>query len=382
MSFLHLGLSDPILKIVAKQQYTAAYPVQLATIPVILSGKDLLVIAKTGSGKTVSFVLPVLQKLQGTAKAKSRHIKALVLVPTRELAVQVAEVFMLFSKNLPQQIKSMAVYGGVSINPQMMQLQGIEVLVATPGRLLDLLESNAVALSEVDTLVLDEADKMLSLGFKEEMQKIFKLLKPVCQHLLFSATLNKDIKSVTEILLNDPVLIETEKESLNEHTDLIKQTAYLVSDERKGPLLRYLIKQKNMQQVLVFASSIHRADIVVNKLKMNGIKALQIHRELSQGARMEALRMFKAGDITALVATDLVSRGIDIPFLPFVINYELPRSPKDYIHRIGRTGRAESTGEAISLISPNEEHHFHVILKKMGKLLQALPSVDIDLKGY
>ncbi len=344
----------------------------------------MLAIARTGSGKTLSYVLPLLQKLHGSAKAKNRFIKALVLVPTRELAVQVAEVFQLFARDLPQRIKCMAVYGGVSINPQMMQLQGIEILVATPGRLLDLLESNAVQLGDIDTLVLDEADKMLNLGFKEDMAKIFPLIKPNCQHLLFSATFNKEIGDITGILLRDPVRIEPEgeEEARDANLDLITQVAYLVKEERKGPLLRYLIKTQNMQQVLVFASSIHRADSIVSKLKINGVEALAMHSKLSQGARTDALQRFKNGKLKVLVATDLASRGIDIPFLPYVINYELPRSPKDYVHRIGRTGRAESPGTAISLISPDEEHHFHVILKKIGKLLEAIQSDEIDLKGY
>lgn len=384
MSFLQLGLSDYLLKEIDKQHYTLAYPVQQTVIPAILKGKDVLAIAKTGSGKTLGFVLPILQKLQGTEKAKSRHIKVLVMVPTRELAVQVAEVFQVFGQNLPQRIKSMAVYGGVSINPQMIQLQGIDILIATPGRLLDLMESNAVQLSAVEILVLDEADKMLNLGFKEEMNKIFALINPNCQHLLFSATFNLEINSITELLLKEPIRIEpdSEKGSIGEHIDLITQIAYLVKEERKGPLLRYLIKKQQMNPVLIFASSIHKVDSVVSKLKINGIQALAMHSKLTMGARTEALHLFKTGKLHVLVATDLASRGIDIPFLPFVINYELPRSPKDYIHRIGRTGRADSPGAAISLISPDEEHHFHVILKKLGKLLEAIQTDGFDLKGY
>ncbi|MDP1725979.1 MAG: DEAD/DEAH box helicase [Bacteroidota bacterium] len=384
MSFSHLGLSEPLLKELVKQKYTLAYPVQQGVIPAILNNRDILAIAKTGSGKTLSFVLPILQKLQGTHKAKSRHIKVLVLVPTRELSVQVAEVFQLFGMNLPQRVKSMAVYGGVSINPQMIQLQGIDVLIATPGRLLDLMDSNAVQISEIEILVLDEADKMLNLGFKEEMGKIFARINPNCQHLLFSATFNQEISSITELLLKDPVRIEpdSEKENINENLELITQIAYLVKEERKGPLLRYLIKKEEMKPVLIFASSIHKVDSTVSKLNINGIQALPLHSKLSMGARTEALQLFKNGKLRVLVATDLASRGIDIPFLPFVINYELPRSPKDYIHRIGRTGRADSPGTAISLISPDEEHHFHVILKKMGKLMEAIPTDGFDLKGY
>ena len=271
-------------------------------------------------------------------------------------------------------------YGGVSINPQMIKLQGVEVLVATPGRLLELVESKAVHLSDVKILVLDEADKMLNLGFKEEMTKIFSLLPKKRQNLLFSATLSEDVNNINTILLRDPEIIKIEGE---ENTlDLISQLAYFVSEERKGPLLRYIIKRNAMQQVLVFTSSVFKADLVADKLRINGIKASAIHSKKSQGAREEALNKFKSGKLRVLVATDLMARGIDIKFLPHVINYELPRSPKDYIHRIGRTGRAESPGEAISLIVPEDQHHFKIIQKKMGKWVTMIDSYDFDLHGY
>jgi len=273
----------------------------------------------------------------------------------------------------------MAVYGGVSINPQMMNMNGVDILVATPGRLLDLVSAKALYLSEVEILILDEADKMLNLGFKEEMTKIFNLLPPKRQNLLFSATLGKEVSTITEFLLHDPVKIEIQEEVQN--LDLITQKAFEVEDERKGPLLRYLIKTQNMEQVLVFTSSVHKADSVANKLRVNGISAEAVHSKRSQGARTDALRNFKSGKLKVLVATDLMSRGIDIKFLPFVINYELPRSPKDYIHRIGRTGRAESPGEAISLISKEEEHHFSVIQKKMKRKVELIPSIHLDLLG-
>jgi ATP-dependent RNA helicase RhlE len=380
MSFASLGLSPAILKALEKQFYNAPYPVQEQAIPQILKGKDILGIAQTGSGKTASFVLPILQLLQTKPLGKNRHINALVLVPTRELALQVGEVFKAFSNALPNRIKTMAVFGGVSINPQMIQMQGVEVLIATPGRLLDLVDSKAVYLSDVEILVLDEADKMLNLGFKEEMTTIFKLLPKKRQNLLFSATLGKDVDTITEFLLHDPIKIEIVSEEQN--IDLIEQVAYAVEDERKGPLLRYLIKEQKMNQVLVFTSSVHRADAVVEKLKANNILAAALHSKKSQGARSDALYHFKSGKIHVLVATDLMSRGIDIPFLPFVINYELPRSPKDYIHRIGRTGRAEASGTAISLISEEEKHHFEVIQKKMRKKVELINSDIIELKGY
>lgn len=376
MPFSKLGLSPALLKAIALQNYEQAYPIQEAAIPAVLMKKDVMGIAKTGSGKTASYVLPILTNLEGAAASKNRHVKALIVVPTRELAIQVREVFQLFSSQLDNPIKTMAVYGGVSINPQMKAMMGVNILIATPGRLLELVDSNAVHLSEIETLVLDEADKMLNLGFKEEMNRIFKLLPKKRQNLLFSATLSDDINSITEILLNDPLVIKIEEEK--EDIELINQLGYFVSEEKKGPLLRYLIKHNNMKQVLIFTSSTHKADMVTEKLCKNGIDAMAMHSKKSQEARERALRNFKAGNIRVLVATDLISRGIDISFLPHVINYELPRSPKDYIHRIGRTGRAESPGEAISLITPEEEHHFKIIQKKMGKWVTMIDSETLE----
>ena len=380
MTFSDLGLSDALLKIAAKYDFPTPYPIQIQAIPAILAGKNVLGIAQTGSGKTASFILPILQQFQKKEVAKNRHIKALIIVPTRELAVQVGEVAKLFSENLPRPVKSLAVFGGVSINPQMIQMQGVELLIATPGRLLDLADNNAMQLSELDILVLDEADKMLNMGFKEEMSRIFALLPKRRQNLLFSATLGKDVDSITEMLLRNPVKIEIERDIDN--LDLIQQTAYYVIDERRGPLLRYLIKTNELKQVLIFTSSVQKADSVVKKLKQNGITALALHSQKSQGARTEALRYFKSGEINVLVATDLASRGIDIPSLPVVINYELPRSPKDFIHRIGRTGRAGATGEAISFVTLEEEHHFKVIQKKMDKRVEMRESDDFNLHGF
>lgn len=380
MPFSSLGLIPALLKKVAELNYTEPYPIQREAIPAILKRKDILGIAKTGSGKTISYVLPILMNTLGNAVTKNRHVNVLVLVPTRELAMQVSEVFLLFSSGLPDRIKIMAVFGGVSINPQMMGLQGVNILVATPGRLLELVESKAVHLSEIDTLVLDEADKMLNLGFREEMNLIFKLLPKKRQNLLFSATLNEDVTKINQLLLHNPVVIKTEEEE--DDFDTIQQLGYFVSEEKKGPLLRYLIKTNDMKQVLIFTSSVYKADNVADKLRKNGIKASAIHSKKSQGARNEALGKFKSGELRVLVATDLISRGIDIQFLPFVINYELPRSPKDYIHRIGRTGRAESSGEAISFVSPEEQHHFRIIQKKMGKPVTMIDSEQLDIKGY
>lgn len=380
MSFSELGLSSSLCTLISKNGYKTPYPIQAAAIPAVLSGKDVLGIAQTGSGKTASFVLPILQQFQTKPAAKNRFIKALILVPTRELAMQVGEVFKLFSAHLPRPVKCLTVFGGVSINPQMMRMQGVEVLVATPGRLLDLEVKKAMNLSEIDILVLDEADKMLNMGFKHEMERVFESLPTKRQNLLFSATLGKDVHTVTEMLLHNPVKIEIAQEVDN--LDLIKQTAFYVTEERKGPLLRYLIKEHEMKQVLVFTSSIDKADKVVHKLKQNGIKALALHGEKSQGARIDALRYLKSGEINVVVATDLASRGIDIPLLPIVINYELPRSPKDFVHRIGRTGRAGAEGEALTFVTESDEQHFKVIQKKMGKRVEMVDSQDFNLHGF
>jgi ATP-dependent RNA helicase RhlE len=380
MTFQSLGLSPALLKALAEQNYSQPYPIQQEVIPAILNKKDVLGIAQTGSGKTAGYVLPILMNLHGVSTSKNRHINVLVLVPTRELAMQVGDVFKTFGEALPERIKTMAVYGGVSINPQMMGMNGVNILVATPGRLIELTESNAVHLSEIDTLVLDEADKMLNLGFREEMNRIFALLPKKRQNLLFSATLNEDITNINQLILHNPLVIKIEPEKDN--IDLISQLGYFVSEENKGPLLRYLIKTQDLKQVLVFTSSTYKADNVADKLRKNGINATAIHSKKSQQARTESLSKFKAGKIRVLVATDLISRGIDIQFLPHVINYELPRSPKDYIHRIGRTGRAENPGEAISFISPEEQHHFHIIQKKMGKAVTMIDSEGFNLRGY
>lgn len=380
MTFTEFGLDSSLIDLLNAKGYTQPYPIQQQAIPAILKGWDILGIAKTGSGKTASYVLPILTQLQSFREIKNRHIQVLVLVPTRELAVQVNEVFREFSKNLPKPVKSLAVFGGVSINPQMIDLQGVEVLVATPGRLLELAESKAVHFAELKTLVIDEADKMLHVGFKDELSRIVKRIPARCQNLLFSATLSDDLKAINQLVLNDPEVIEIESEP--DDIEQIEQLAYFVSDEKKGPLLRYLIKTNEWKQVLVFTSSAHRANAVANKLFANGIEAESIHGEKTQGVRTNLLTRFKTGKLRVLVATDLLSRGIDIDLLPIVINYELPRSPKDYIHRIGRTGRAEAFGKAISLVSPNEENHFKLIQKKMGKWVDKVNMEGISLQGF
>lgn len=375
MSFESLGLTPALLKALADQHFTTPTTIQLAAIPAILQKKDILAIAKTGSGKTVSYVLPLIKNLDNAPAAKNRHINSLILVPTRELAEQIKGVLTTFTQHITPAVKSLAVYGGSSINPQMIAMQGVSILVATPGRLIELVEAKAVHLSSVQTFILDEADKMLSLGFKEEVNKIIALLPKKRQNILLSATLSSDLQHINQIVLHDPLTIKIEDEAEEASVELINQLAYLVSPEKKGPYLRELIEKHEMKQVLIFASSIYQVDAIVNKLNKNKIEARAIHGKKSQGSRTESLTLFKAGKLRVLVATDLIARGIDISNLPFVINYELPRSPKDYIHRIGRTGRAEQEGAALSLVTPSELHHFSVIQKKIGKVI---PLIDIE----
>lgn len=380
MPFSTLGLSESLQRAVAKQGYAAPYPIQEQAIPAILEGRDVLGIARTGSGKTAGFVLPILEKLQGFNLTKKQPVRVLVVVPTRELAAQVAEVFQTFGDFVMRGVKTVAVFGGVPIAPQLAAVRGADVLVATPGRLLDLVAQKALKLSSVAILVLDEADKILDLGFADEMKQVFDLLPRVRQTILFSATLGDGVKAMGDNTLRDPLTIEVAEQPLD--IEQIKQTAYRTTLERKGVLLRYLIKTGKLKQVLVFVSSTRTADNVVAKLVKNGIQAAAMHGDKSQVARTETLNKFKTGKLTVMVATDLISRGIDIQFLPHVINFELPRSPKDYVHRIGRTGRAEASGEAISLITPDDEHHFKIIQKKMGKRVDIIDTADLALTGY
>lgn len=375
MTFADLGLSDFLIEAITKAQYETVYPVQQEAIPVILQKKDVIGQAPTGSGKTAAYVLPILERLQKMPPVQSRSVPVLVLVPTRELAAQVLDVFKVLGAFLPRRIKSMAVYGGVSINPQMMNLHGTEVLIGTPGRLLDLVSKNSIDFSQVEMLVVDEADKLLNLGFKEEMDEILSRLPKKRQSILFSATIDSEVESLMTKILVRPVKIEVGQESMT--PELINQTAYLVAPENKGPLLRFLIQEGDWKQVLVFTSSIRAADNLTAKLVKNGIQAMAFHGDKSQGARTEALKQFKAGSLRVLVATDLAARGIDIQHLPHVVNYELPRSPKDYIHRIGRTGRAESSGEAISLITEEDRHHFKVIQKKMKRFVELVDASNL-----
>lgn len=380
MSFEALGLSSNIIRSVKKMGFLKPFPIQEQAVPVILQGKDLMGIAQTGSGKTACFVMPILEKLQNTEVKKDRNVQVLILVPTRELAIQIDEVFRAFTDNLKREVRTMAVYGGVSINPQMKGMFGVEVLIATPGRLLDLIEHNALSISGIKHLVIDEADKMFQLGFGEEMNKLFAMMPVAKQTTLFSATLDDKVSEMKQRLSINPTLIEIKKEEIE--IDNIEQLAYHVAPENKGPFLRYLIKEKKVEKALIFVSSTRSADNLVEKLKKNKIKAVAIHSQKSQGARKNNLEEFKVNGAQILVATDLIGRGIHIDNLPCVINYELPRSPLDYIHRIGRTGRAGEKGTAINILTDDELQHFRVIQKKMGKKVTLQRTEGLVLHGY
>jgi ATP-dependent RNA helicase RhlE len=380
MPLSQLGLASFFSTALARFGFTEPTPIQREAIPAILGGADVLGVAKTGSGKTAAFVLPILQQLEEADESLHREPTVLVMVPTRELADQVAQVFRDFMPSLTSPVSCLAVYGGVSINTQMQALGRVNVLVATPGRLLDLLDKNAVQLSSIRTLVLDEADKLLNLGFEEELNQILGVLPVSRQNLLFSATLNNNVSAMQRLILKDPQVLQID--CAGESIEHIRQHGYFVSEERKGPLLRYLIKKGEMERVLVFVSSRKKADNLTFKLRKNKINAWPIHSKMGQETRRDTLEGFKEALFPVLIATDLLARGIDIDSLSHVINYELPRSPKDYIHRIGRTGRVEATGEAISLITPEEAQHFEVIQKKMGQRVAMEPSDEIDLSGY
>ncbi|MCK9296923.1 MAG: DEAD/DEAH box helicase [Desulfobulbaceae bacterium] len=351
MSFSSLGLAKPLLRALEEKGYAAPSPIQLKAIPAALSGKDVMAAAQTGTGKTAGFTLPLLQRLATGAKVKANHIRALILTPTRELAVQVAESVATYGKHLS--LKSGVVYGGVKINPQMMKLRGgIDILVATPGRLLDLFNQNAVKFSQVEILVLDEADRMLDLGFIGDIRKIIALLPKKRQNLLFSATFSSGIRQLTSDLLTNPVQIEVSPR--NSAAKSVKQWVYEVDKSSKPALLSHLVRNKGLEQVLVFTRTRNGADRLVQRLERDGISVAAIHGDKSQGERTRTLADFKANKIRVLVATDIAARGIDISELPHVINFDLPKVPEDYVHRIGRTGRAGSEGEGISLVSADE----------------------------
>ena len=363
MSFASLGLSAPLLQTVAERNYGTPTPVQVAAIPAVLAGRDVWAQAQTGSGKTAAFALPMLQLLSATRRERGRFVRALVLAPTRELAAQIGESFKQYSRHLAEPLKVMILHGGVSINPQMMGLGGgADVIVATPGRLLDLIDHNAVSLSAVATLVLDEADRLLDLGFADELNRITALLPARRQRLLFSATFPADVQALAAALLRDPVRIEVAVEPATAPD--IRQRAIEVDPPRRTQLLRHLVQTEGWSRVLVFVATKYATEHVAEKLRKAGIKAGALHGELSQGARTQALADFKEGKLQVLLATDVAARGLDIVQLPAVVNFDLPRSAADYTHRIGRTGRAGETGIAVNFVSAGTHAHFRLIEKR------------------
>src|SRR5579862_2002568 len=352
MSFSDLGLLPELLRAVAEKGYDTPSPIQIQAIPAVLAGRDVLAGAQTGTGKTAGFVLPILQRLTAdTANGSGRAPRALVLTPTRELAAQVAQSARDYGKYMP--LRTYQVFGGVSINPQISALRsGCDILVATPGRLLDLAQQRALDLSKVQVLVLDEADRMLDMGFIHDIRRIIKMLPQKRQNLLFSATYSDDIRALAERLLHNPLSVQVAPR--NAPIELVEQRAYRVQKEQKRHLLVHLIQEGQWRQVLIFTRTKHGANRLTQQLEGAGIQAAAIHGNKSQAARVKALEMFKHGQVTCLVATEVAARGLDIKELPQVVNYELPNVPEDYVHRIGRTGRAGAAGEAVSLVSSDE----------------------------
>ena len=367
MSFQSLGLNNALLKAVEKQGYKTPSPIQIKAIPLILEGKDVLASAQTGTGKTAGFTLPMLQILDETRHPKFRPIRALVLTPTRELAAQVYDNVRDYGAYL--NMKSTVVFGGVKAKAQIATLrQGIDVLVATPGRLLDLESQKALSLKRIEILVLDEADRMLDMGFLRDIKKIMSLMPAKRQNLLFSATFSKEIKELAAGILHNPILVEATPQ--NSTAEKVEQKVYRVDKGKKTELIKKLISDGNWKQVLVFTRTKHGANKLTKKLVASKISAAAIHGNKSQGARTKALAEFKTNDIRVLVATDIAARGLDIPLLPHVINFELPNIPEDYVHRIGRTGRAGAKGEALSLVCIEEMEYVRQIENVLGHKLK------------
>ena len=363
MSFNQLGLSEALLKAITKKGYSDPSSIQEKAIPVILDRKDILASAQTGTGKTAGFTLPMLQILSEGQRSHHRNIKALILTPTRELAAQIAANLNDYGKFLD--LRYTVIFGGVSANPQITTLKnGVDILVATPGRLLDLHQQRKLSLNHIEFLVLDEADRMLDMGFVHDIKRILKLLPAKRQNLLFSATFSKEIKHLAGAFLNNPILVEATPE--NTTVEKIEQTVYRVDKKKKPALVIQLIKDGNWKQVLIFTRTKYGANRLAEKLSKNGITAVAIHGNKSQNARTKALADFKKGQVKVLVATDIAARGLDIPLLPHVVNYELPNVPEDYVHRIGRTGRAGADGEAISLVGIEELDLIKNIVKLIG----------------
>jgi ATP-dependent RNA helicase RhlE len=375
MNFDQLGLSAELLRAIDEQGYREATPIQQQTIPLVLDGRDVLAGAQTGTGKTAGFALPILSQLQNSPRPEGRRpVRVLVLAPTRELAAQVCESFNAYGRHLP--FTAMTIFGGVSIRPQISQLRkGVDIVVATPGRLLDHLNQNTINLMQVEMLVLDEADRMLDMGFIRDMRKIFNHLPKRRQTMLFSATFSREIRDLAANLLHDAQ--EVQVATRNTTADRVEQVVYPVDKRRKRELLSESIGRGNWRQVLVFSRTKHGANRLAKQLTEDGINAAAIHGNKSQGARTKALADFKAGRVRVLVATDIAARGLDIERLPYVVNYELPNVPEDYVHRIGRTARAGQDGHAVSLVCIDE----HKLLRDIEKLLNTkIPQKIIE--GY
>ena len=375
MTFNDLGLSTELLRAVSEKGYSQPTPIQAKAIPVVLQGGDILAGAQTGTGKTAGFALPLLQRLSGATPSRdSRPVRALILTPTRELAAQVGESIAAYGKHLP--LRSTIIFGGVSIRPQIQALRrGVDILVATPGRLLDHIGQRTLNLSQVEIFVLDEADRMLDMGFLPDIRKILALMPKQRQNLLFSATFSNEIKRLADNLLNAPVLIEVAQRNMA--AESVSQVVHQVDKNRKRELLSHLIGSRDLRQVLVFTRTKHGANRLAEQLGKDGISSAAIHGNKSQGARTKALADFKKGAVRVLVATDIAARGLDIEQLPQVVNYELPNVPEDYVHRIGRTGRAGHEGEAISLVCVDELK----LLSDIERVLnRKVPKVGIE--GY
>ncbi|MDF2691164.1 MAG: ATP-dependent helicase [Gammaproteobacteria bacterium] len=364
MTFSSLNVLEPILRALNEKGYKEPSPIQKQAIPAVISGRDVMAAAQTGTGKTGAFLIPILQRLASSKNpVRANSTRVLILTPTRELAAQVCESARFYGKHLKMRYE--VVFGGVKINPQMMRLRsGVDILVATPGRLLDLYNQNAIRFNQLEVLVLDEADRMLDMGFIHDIKKIMKLLPEKRQNLMFSATFSPEIRNLTKGILHQPIEINVSPQ--NSTAENIKQVIYTVDKTQKAKLLSLLVLDQKWSQVLVFTRTKHGANKLVEKLNKAGILSLAIHGNKSQGARIKALDSFKKGQITVLVATDIAARGLDIKDLPHVVNFDLPNVPEDYVHRIGRTGRAGKNGEACSLVSSDEAD----LLKDIQKLIK------------
>ncbi len=374
MNFENLGLSENLLKAVNEHGYTVPTPIQAQAIPAVLRGDDIMASAQTGTGKTAGFTLPLLQKLSQGPRAGANQIRALILTPTRELAAQVHDSIETYGKY--EKLRSTVVFGGVKINPQMMKLRGgVEILVATPGRLMDLYQQKAVRFDQVEVLILDEADRMLDMGFIHDIRRILSLLPKRRQNLMFSATFSPEIQQLAKSLLHNPV--EVNVAPLNTATELVEQCLHPVDKGRKAELLSHLIRTEGWYQALVFSRTKHGANKLVKQLAMDGINAGAIHGNKSQAQRTKVLEQFKKGDLQILVATDIAARGIDIDQLPQVVNFDLPNVPEDYVHRIGRTGRAGSEGKAVSLVSADEAKQ----LRDIERVLKR-PIERVEIGGF